>query len=367
LNDLYELSEEAGQSRRMLSVTTPIGLLVSNGLVLGEQESPLFKFYLPEMRGRIQDQMGVQLPGVRVTESDDVRHLNSYGILLDEVRVAMGHVQPGMRYCPVAPEKLKGLGIGDDALVEAPHPLTGQTGCWITESAWPLVTERQVELWDDPLLYMVYHLEAVLRRNLPAFLGTQEFKNLLETWRTTEKPLVDSAAPDQSRELRLGRTLRALLNEQVAITSWQEILKTIQIVGLPNDDVHEVVRAVRLSLKRQLPGNTPDAHRLELQSGIEGSLAQWLRHEHGKTFIAIPPEPVKEFLSAVRKLVETNHDNALLVVESGKLRPFIHRIIKQEFSSLIVLAREELIAPGELYDAARAKDQTWINGVSADA
>jgi flagellar biosynthesis component FlhA len=274
-----------------------------------------------------------------------------------------------MGYCPVSAERLKEMGIDAEAgVVEAPHPTTGQPGCWLARDLWPLVVERKLELWDDPLLYTIYHLDVVLRRNLADFLGTQEFKNLLETWKQTEtgQALVEAAAPDQKRELRLGRTLRSLLKEQVPITNWEEILRTVKAVGLPTHDVHKVVCAVRLKLKQQLPGNTPNARALELPSEIEKTLGRWLRNESGKMFIAIPPAPVNEFFRDVSKLVEANPD-ALLIVESAELRPFVRRILKLRFPGIRVLARAELASQPGSASEKNSSSNGRINEISINA
>jgi flagellar biosynthesis component FlhA len=215
---------------------------------------------------------------------------------------------------------------------------------------------------------MIYHLDAVLCRNLADFLGTQEFKNLLETWKQTETgpALVEAVAPDQMRELRLGRTLRSLLKEQVPITNWEEILKTVKTVGLPTHDVQEVVRAVRLRLKQQIPGNTPNARAVELPSEIEKTLGRWLRNEGGKMFIAIPPAPAKEFVRDVSELVESNPD-ALLIVESAELRPFVRRILKLKFPQIRVLARAELASQPDSASEQNGSSKDRINEMSINA
>ena len=369
LSDVYDLSDKSGESSRMLPVTAPIRLELNVELPADpENSSPLFTTYLPEMRKRIQAELGIQVPGVRVMASSDMPP-NRYAILLDEVRVEDGEIQPEMRYCPVSVERLKEMGIDAEArALEAPHPTTGQPGCWVARDLWPLVIERNLELWDDPLLYMMYHLDAVLCRNLADFLGTQEFKNLLETWRQTEtgQALVEAVAPDQMRELRLGRTLRSLLKEQVPITNWEEILKTVKTVGLPTHDVHEVVRAVRLRLKQQIPGNTPNARAIELPSEIEKTLGRWLHNEGGKMFIAIPPVPAKEFVRDVSELVESNPD-ALLIVESAELRPFVRRILKLRFPGIRVLTRAELVSQPSSVRKQNGSSKDHINQLNINA
>ncbi len=369
LSDYYELSEKAGESSKMLATTTPIRLEVSEGLLPDnlQDTSPLFKTHLPKMRERIQSEMGVTVPGVRVSESAEPAFPKNYSILLDEIPIAEGRLELGMRFSPVPPAKLQELGIDELDLITADHPLTGEPGCWVEEKDWPRVKEHALELWDDPLLYMIYHLEGVLHRNLADFLNIQEFQNLLDEWTQTEpgKALVDAVVPDRSSALRVGQTLRALVKDQIPITNWEEILKTIQIVGLQNDAMADWLPAIRVSLKQQLPGNASSGPRVVVPRTIESALEQWLRSENGKTFVAIPPEACQEVVSQIRQLIESTQPNVVLVVENAKLRRFINQIVDMEFPALKVLARQELITTG-VYLTTTSKD-IQTNGVSADA
>ena len=358
LSDFFELSEQQGITPQMLPVTTPIILEISDNLLPSDPEStsPIFKVYLPEMRTRIYNDIGVRLPGVSVRATDGQSNRNRYSILLDELNVGTGMIEPEMRYSPVSPNKLREMGIGNDAFIETAHPVSGEPGCWVSESAWPMVIERQLELWDDPPLYMIYHLEEVLRVNLAGFLGTQEVNNLLEEWSEDEKGknLISISLPDHTSRLRFGRVLRSLVKERVPIKQWTEILRTIQDIGLPDDDVCEVVRTLRLKLKQLLPGNTLNLQRVNLPSETERKLEHGLRHEDGKTFIALPPNIVQDFIAEVHSLIDGNQENRVLVVQSSKLRPFLQRIVELEFPKLIVLAFEELTNPTDLNYAIQA-------------
>lgn len=358
LSDFFELSDQQGTSTQMLPVTTPIVLEIFGDLLPSDPESnsQIFKTYLPQIRTRIYDEMGVRLPGVRVRATDERSKHNRYSILLDEVYVDTGMIEPEMRYSPVSPNKLREIGVPDEGFIETAHPVTGAAGCWVRESAWSTIIENRVELWDDPLLYMVCHLEEVLRANLAGFLGTQEVHNLLEEWSqdTTGEKLVSMLLPDHTSRLRFGRVLRALIKERVPLRQWKEILETIHDIGLPDDDVCEAVRMVRLRLKQFLPGNTPNMQRTNLPGETERMLERYWQHQDGKTFIAVPPDTVQDFLAEVRSLIDGNQENQVLVVQSSQLRPFIRRIVRFEFPKLIVLALEELTSPNDVNYAVQA-------------
>jgi len=61
------------------------------------------------MRERIENQIGVRLPGVRVRGSN-VMSRDGYALLLYEQSVAGGNTYLQMRYCPAAPGVLPSAG-----------------------------------------------------------------------------------------------------------------------------------------------------------------------------------------------------------------------------------------------------------------
>jgi flagellar biosynthesis component FlhA len=275
-----------------------------------------------------------------------------------------------MRYCPASPATLQELGLPAQALTEAPHPLTGEPGCWIQPDFWGTVDDApDLELWDDPILYTIYHLESVLRRNLAEYLGIQEVENLLEQWEENDRgaSLIQAALPDQAARYRFARVLRALVRERAPITRWPEILEVTHEVGLESDDVREAVRAIRLQLKENLPGNVKPAEQIKLPSKVEEELSRWLQHLDGKAFLALPPEETQEALSEIRELVGSNVRNAVLVTQSGELRPFVRRLVEIEFPDLMVLAEEELLLPDEGSVAAQPEDEGQVEGANTDA
>jgi len=281
----------------------------------------------------------------------------------------MGNVEVNMRYCPASPKSLQELGILEQDLVEALHPMTGESGCWIQPDHWDLIINSGLELWAEPLVYMVYHLEAVLRQNLADFLGVQEVENLLEVWEQTEKgaSLIKTALPDQTSRLRFARVLRALVKENVPITLWADILEAAQGVGLASDDVSKVVRAVRLRLKSLLPGNNQTATRLELPPELEAKITPWLWHEDGKMFFDIPPEETQEFLSEIRNLVDPSKRSLVLVTHNAELRPFVRNLVGLEFPDLMVISQEELLSQEELPEAVQIQDEKQAEGANIDA
>ncbi|HWP49233.1 MAG TPA: hypothetical protein VNM22_18905 [Candidatus Limnocylindrales bacterium] len=96
--------------------------------------------------------------------------------MLDDIPLARDTVHADRFYCPVAPEILQILGIPRESLIEAFHSLTGKPGCWMSPDNGEKITGRGFKLWDDPLVFVFYHLKAILRQNLVDLLGVQKEK-----------------------------------------------------------------------------------------------------------------------------------------------------------------------------------------------
>ncbi len=281
LSELYQLSGRRAKNVGWYMGVTPITLEIAQRLL---PEGPainwsLSKTSLPEeMRTRIRNEIGVQVPNVRMRSNDTDMPPGTYLIMLDDIPLAMGTVHADRFYCPVAPEILQILGIPRESLIEAFHPLTGEPGCWVSPDNREKITGRGFKLWDDPLIFIFYHLEAILRQNLAEFLGVQEVEDLIENWKKDEEgsSLIQAVLPDQTSRLRFARLLRALIEENVPITAWKDILKVVQNHGLDHEDNMEVVQAIRLRLKSLLLGNKFTSKHLELSPEIEDRIAPWL-------------------------------------------------------------------------------------------
>ena len=346
LDEFYQLSAQSGESSPMIPVVTPVAVEIAKDL-LPEDTGPewsLFKTYIPQMRDRIERDLGVRTPGVRIRSDEGYLPTASYLIMLDEVPIVLGSVQGDRRYCPSPPEALRKLGIPGDAIVEASHPLTGEPGSWLGREHWDPTIKSGLELCGEPLAFMVYHLEAVLRRNLADFLGVQEVENLLETWEhdKQEPALVQAALPEPASRLCFARVLRELAKERVPVTDWKGILEVVRDNPLTREDVSAVVRAIRLRLKAQLPGNSSLAEHLELPAEVEAKITAWLRIDDGKIFLAMPPEETQEVISDIRELVGRDYRNQTLVIRDSVVRPFVRRLVELEWPDLMVLSLEEM-------------------------
>jgi tetratricopeptide (TPR) repeat protein len=349
LDELYQLANEAEPAEAL----RPIVLELGRGLIPSDADEnwrswSLFRIYIPEMKERIKTQMGLEMPGVLVRGNNALAEAE-YVIQLDEVPLVRSSVPLGVRYALAAKSTLQELGIPPHAVTEMLHPLTGEPGCWVAAEFWEQVAGGGVELLAEPLVNVMLHLEAILCRNLANFLGVQEAKNLLTTWEKREGGATQTrmALPEPSSQLCFTRLLRTLVKERVPLTAPEEILQAVQ-EHRTLDDLASLVRAVRLRLKRQLPGNTPDARRYELPAHWEATIAGWLRHVDGRTAFVPPPDQAHELLRTIRAWWPPPVGNAVLITRHPGLRPYVRRLVEFEFPDLLVLSSDELLGPDEL-------------------
>jgi tetratricopeptide (TPR) repeat protein len=368
LDELYKLPGDP--SGLFIPVVTPILAEFADNLVPkvdNRQDGGKFIHKdIPAMRDRIRNDMGVQVTGVRARGNPSLAP-GAYVIELDEIPVASGTAQVDMGYCPESSETLRSLGLSTQTFIQAPHPRTGEAGYWIPQKQWDPVTNHGLELLTETD-YIISHMESVLRRNLTNFLNMQSVESIVKEWEKNEpvSALVKIAIPDENSRLGLSRLLRALVRERVPITNGEAILSAIQDDALASDKISETVRAVRLRLKQQLPGNNPGVQYLELPPDMEDTIASWLKHENDKTFFAASPRQTHQLLSSIRDWLRPMAANVVLVARSSELRPYVRRMIESEFPDLLVLSREEVFSQNELSTEAQAVDQEQIAGASAN-
>jgi flagellar biosynthesis component FlhA len=341
------IDPSAGDDLSRPAKVTPIVLEVSGNLAPEkgkEEEWPLLRRFMPEMRERIEDKTGVRVPGVRIRSNEKDLSDDTYIIMLDEVPVVVGHVSLDRKYSPTEASVLEAAGIQVIELEEAPHPLSKQPGWWIPEKYWDRVQMAEgCTLWPDPMQFVIAHLEAVLVSNLADFLGVQEVWDRLERWRRTDskRDLTELAVPDALIRERLVRVLRALLREQVPITAWDSILRAFR-GSLHNAEIGDVVECVRLAIKTDLPGNSAGAQQVTIPPEIEDAIIPWVTTTDSRRVFAIPPEENKELLAKIRQLLPENDPVAVLVTKAAVRDP-LRRLIERELPNTIVQSREETL------------------------
>jgi tetratricopeptide (TPR) repeat protein len=363
LTDRYQLRRPAQQAWDWNSTSNPVVLPivveVSDVLVPivdSRQDGGTFLFqYIPAMRERIERDMGISVSGVRM-RSNPALAPGSYQIQLNEAPVQIGETRRGMFYCPDA------AAIDDSPVLlsrfmETPNPLTGEPGYWVNGDLAKELGDRGIEVWQDAM-FLIYHMEAVLRRNLALFVEIQQVDTLLGKLKGDDQgaTLIKSVLGDQTSRIGFARILRTLVNEQISIVPLREILSALQGRSVAPDQLSVAIREVRLALKRYLPGNNGRGQILPLPSDIELRIEQGLTHPDGNPTFSLPPDEMHTLLLDINTWLPTNPRSVVLMVRNAELRPFVRRLVEFMYPDLMVLAQDEALPPDGLVPPAAPSD-----------
>ncbi len=304
-------------------LVAPLRIDLAPSLLSAEDAPPsdLLERRLPDLRARLAQEMGFRLPGVRLRRNEALP-LDAYLIALDEVPLALDFLPTGTLFCEESPETLRAAGIGVQR--EALQPLSRVRGAWINQSEASRARLLRLRLLDDPFDYLLLHLEALLRQNLPHLLTWQTLSDLLSAW----QPEGALTTAERATALRLARLL---LRDGLP-------LRPSLLTALGAPDFEAAYRAARLALREALPRHLPT---LRLPPEIESTLLQHLVAD-SPSYLAMPPSVAQEILAALRALLPPEQPRAALIVSDWRLCMALPPLTRYEFPYLTVLAQEEL-------------------------
>lgn len=266
-----------------IPVMTPIVLEISDALVPivdSKSDHGLFLFSLiPEARDRIANRRGVRPPGIQARGNPNLAH-GAFQVQIHEVPVQDGLVDVDAEYVLLP---FDAAGPTPDPDVTDFDPFNGEPGLFRLAVA-------NSDIHGDARLtsaqYLVYRIEAVLRRHLHRFLGPEEVAERFDHLAADDRTgLVTAVVPDRRAKERLTWVLKALVQDGLPITDWQVILEAIREAGGTNAPIRVLRRAARRRLFDQFSGPR-DSERVlilpdELATGALGSyrldLLDWLR------------------------------------------------------------------------------------------
>lgn len=337
-----ETSSPAGTSGALL-IVTPIVLEVHVSLLPPaadwEQHHPFLLQYAPAMRDRIRDDLGVEIPGVRVRGNETDMPHGTYLIMLNEVPLVMGTMPAGAWFCSAAAMD------GADGIIErnAFDPRTGsRDGVWLDSSGAAAARERGTELLDH-YDYMLRHVEHVVRRHIGDFVSFHETGALLREISADETEtaaLAEQVLRDGARQWRLVLVLRHLLREGVPIRDLGPVLAAL--AAAPGEEPLLIAERTRSGLRPIIAAQVHGGLLYALSEHIERTIAEASRPRAGRTFLALEPEPTQELLAAVRNALPEGDQIGTIVTQRPGIRPFVRRLFEIEFDRLRVLARNEL-------------------------
>jgi type III secretory pathway component EscV/Tfp pilus assembly protein PilF len=289
---------------------------------------------LASLRARLLEEFGLKIPGVNFKGNESDLPEGGFVITIKEVPLILGNTPTDRRFFPGPPGELSDLGVeGEDAA----DPLTGRDGFWIGEKDWPRVEGAGLGLL-TVMEYTLRQLEAVIRNNLPEFIGHQEVAALAGGESAAALEAL-RAAPEKLAAL--VSVCRALAAERAPLKPFAEIYALFERLYAERAGLQSIVEGARAlpALRRALRGNDGRRPLLPLGPRFEAFVRDSIYRPDSHAVIAMEPELCRDALAVLRDAAGGRE--AAILVEDAELRPFV-LFFELELPLLAVLSRREL-------------------------
>ncbi len=357
----FDEADEAPPDDDPQGLVEPIGLEISPGLTpLVDREGQGREFaddLLPAIRARVFRDLGVSLPPIRVRgDAEDVQ-ADGYRILLKEVALGEGELEPGQVLASAHPAYLEGLGIDG---VEA--ELTGlEHRCtWIRREDADRARTAGVHVSEGAEV-IAAHTEALLRRYAFEFVSIQETRALLDSLETSHPQLVEELVPKPVRVDVLADVLQRLVEEGVNIRHLADILPVLASWMKTEKDPVLLTEYCRMALKRQITyqfcGTSGALSAIVLDPEIEQTVAEAIQRTEAGSYLALEPELSREILAAAQRAVEPAlaAGEPAVLVTGMETRRFVRKLLEVELPGVTVLSYQELAPDLEIQPVARVE------------
>jgi flagellar biosynthesis component FlhA len=307
----------------------------------------MLEHYIPVIRDRLQRDMGVGLPEISIGARGALPP-GGYVLMMNQVPLTSGQVVLDGVFCEAQAATTAGLG-------GIPHqdPVTGREGLWLTGAAREAAERLGLPVL-DPYEFLVRHLDAAARAELPLLVGMQEVRRLVEALPVTGQlneweRLTGAGQADRARILM--SVVHALLSEGVSIHGLPTIVSMVAAAS-PDSSVSTVLREVRLALHHDIPGRRGAGGLLRLRDEFETELMASLRDDN--EHLVIGRERAEELRQAVRSDVTNTEPVRAIVIRDPVVRPFVRTLIARDIAGLPVVSETEVFARGTQATASSA-------------
>ncbi len=338
INEDFSDSDE-----KLLPLTgSPITLDIGKDLLL-LMKSELKKLFLDRIasvRKHILQDMGTLVPPVKIKDNLGLKS-REFVLNIKDIPVAAGEIYMNS-FLAIGPleqlKKLRGKIVLD--------PTYNMTGVWIKQEEREKAEKFGCMIF-DPVSVIATLLTEVFRQKAHYFLGLQYTEELLKSV-LKEQPVV-------YREL----------NKVISLLDFNKILKNLLSEGIPIRDLLSICETVI-----EYSGVTKDIFRLTeyVREALRDSICQLYTTFDGVIYVYLIEEELEKFL--LSRLRKTDRENRIVLDEgkreeilkiiklkydlfqnigmkavllcSAHLRPYLRKLIKDKFPSIVILSFNEI-------------------------
>ncbi len=293
------------------------------------------------VRKQIAYELGLVISPIRVRDSVLLKP-NEYIIKIVGSEVARYEIFPNRLLAMnpgVVEEKMEGI--------PTKEPAFGLEAFWITEEQREKARGLGYTVVDAPSVFAT-HLTEVLRNHSSELLGRREMEMLIDGLRQKIPSLVDELIPGIMKEHIGRRVLQRLLEEKISLRNLPLIFESLIEHGEKTSSISELVKEVRISLKRQISESAKSedgyVHAVALSQSLEEKLSESTIVSEDRKIFSINPDVMSKIVdsiaSSLKKIMEKG--NYPVIMCSASIREAMARYVLKNIPKIQVVAYEEM-------------------------
>ena len=298
------------------------------------------------LRESLEIELGIDFPGIRVRGASE-GHVkrSSYLLLLQEVPIEQGIVEPHQCLVSALAHEVRALGIKD--VESSKNPCTQVMASLTGIEHQEALEQAGFMVWDAPSRILL-HLSAILRRNAKDFITIHETQVMLDRLEQQFPALVKEVVPKAVNLFQLTDILKRLLSEEISIKDIKTILQTLAEHGPHEPNTVMLTEHVRVALSRYLCYRFGQGHDTLLvyllAPEIEDMIRSSIEHHPQGSYLPLEPDVAQEILSAIRHEINQLPAGARqpVILTTQEIRRFVRNLIELEFFEVAVLSFQEL-------------------------
>jgi len=341
--ELLKQGKEEKKEEEFIVQPEPITLELGYSLIpyVDESQNGELVRKIKNLRKQLAKELGIVIPLVHIRDNLELKP-NEYRILLKDIEVARGEVEPGM-YLAIDTGGVRGKVEGK----LTKEPTFGLTAYWISDKEKDKAKLLGYTVVDVPTV-LVTHLSEVIKRHAHEIISRGDIKDLV-TKLSRKYPIVRDMVPEPVSYGILTKVVQNLLKEGVPVKDLLTIIEAIADNIEKTNDPDILTEFVRQALSRlitSLYAQNGTLTALSLSPEAENYILQKVKENNGY----LPPlDPVfvqnlvKSIGQNIQKFV-TQHLTPVILT-SPAVRRYVRGIIEPYMPSIAVLSYSE-IEPG---------------------
>ena len=297
---------------------------------------------LAQLRSALYHDLGVPFPGIRLRMTDQLPK-GTYRIMLNEVPVSSGRMNPGFLLIREKPANLRMLGI--DISEDKPF-LPNIPTVWAPNTYREQLVKAGIPFFDPPQI-LIYHVAFVLKRYAGDFIGLQETSFLL-THLEEQMPAVVKEVQRALTIQKIAEILSRLVREEISIRDLRAILEALVEWSQREKEVVLLTDYVRTSMKRYISYKFSGGQNILgvylFEPSVEETLRKAIRQTSAGSYLALPPPTARKLMDAIKKEVGdiSQAKTRPILLTSMDIRRYLRKFVEPELYEVPVLSYQEL-------------------------